>query len=232
VISENGDAGIAILTQPGYRFLFEEMLTWALDTWAARGPKFSIEVSENARYETQILERSGFRRRSEFYTRCFDLTREPVPRSPLEEGFTIVDMHTHPDYRGQRILRANAFTGLETPSEEQIDHQLRFYNHTTQSPIYHAPTDLCVLAPDGQIVAGCEALIDAHNIAADIERVCTHSAFRQRGFARAVILECLHRLYEMGLEKAYITGYSPQAVGLYGSLGALDEVRSYVYEMG
>jgi len=34
----------------------------------------------------------------------------------------------------------------------------------------------------------------------------------------------------MGIHHAYITGYSPEAVTLYGSLGAVDETKSFVYE--
>jgi GNAT superfamily N-acetyltransferase len=101
-----------------------------------------------------------------------------------------------------------------------------------RNPIYHAPTDICVMAPDGRLVAGCEALIDAHNLEADIERVCTHDAFRRRGFARAAIIECLHRLKDLGLRNAYIMGYSEQALALYGSLGAVDEQEAYTYERG
>ena len=56
-------------------------------------------------------------------------------------------------------------------------------------------------------------------------------AYRKRGFARAVIQECLCRLRDMGLRSAYITGYSPEAIALYGSLGAVGEMKSFVYEM-
>lgn len=73
-------------------------------------------------------------------------------------------------------------------------------------------------------------MIDARNAEADIERICTHSSFRRRGFARAVIQECLYRLRDMGLRRAYITGYSPEAVALYGSLGATAESKSFIYE--
>jgi ribosomal protein S18 acetylase RimI-like enzyme len=87
------------------------------------------------------------------------------------------------------------------------------------------------MADDGRFVSGCEALIDAWNAEADIERVCTHSSFRQRGFARAVIQECLYRLQEMGLRQAYITGYSEAAMRLYASLGAAAAMESFIYEM-
>ena len=55
------------------------------------------------------------------------------------------------------------------------------------------------MAQDGTFVAGCEALINAPCLEADVERVCTHSGFRKRGFA------------------------------LYGSMGAVDEVKSFNY---
>jgi hypothetical protein len=46
-----------------------------------------------------------------------------------------------------------------------------------------------------------------------------------------VIQECLYRLKEIGIHSAYITGYSPEAIGLYGSLGAVEEVKAFYYEL-
>lgn len=229
-ISENGDAGFTIITLPGYRFLFAEILSWILDAWAERGPHFSIEITAQQPYEAATLERHGFQRTATFYARRFDLTNDLVERYPLEPGFTIIDMHTHPDYRAQRLLRDNAFKGKNTITEEEMAWELRMYNHSHNGPLYHAETDLCVMAPNGQLVAGCEALIDAANCEADIERVCTHSDYRRRGFARAAIQECLYRLQDMGMVNAYITGYRPEAIALYGSLGAGDESRAFIYE--
>jgi GNAT superfamily N-acetyltransferase len=230
VISESGDANFDIIVLEGYRLLYEELLEWALTHWGARGPRHATEITERQTVEAATLERRGFRRAATFYTRRFDLTGELAARDPLEPGFTIVDMQAHPDYRAQRILRDDAFQNKERP-EEELQREMRFYNYSHEGPIYHAPTDLCVMAPDGRLVAGCEALIDAWNAEADIERVCTHSAFRRRGFARVVIQECLYRLRDMGLRNAYITGYSPEAVALYGSLGAVGELSGFVYEM-
>lgn len=234
-ISERGEAGFQILTLPGYRFLFEEMLQWVLEAWQARpakcGSGFSTETTEFQDLEARVLERYGFSVESEFFTRRFDLTSELAPRFPLEPGFVIVDMHSRPDYRALGALRANAFQNKNTLTEEEMENRLWFYNHSHASPIYHPQTDLCVMAEDGQFIAGCEALINAHSLDAEVERVCTHSDFRQRGFARAVIQECLCRLKDLGLVNAYITGYSHAAMALYGSLGAVDEVKAFVYEM-
>ena len=230
-ISEEGDAGFAIITLAGYRFLFEEVLQWVLANWGERGPALSTEITARQTLEAAVLERHGFQQKAPFYRQTFDLGQELAPRVPLEVGFSIVDMATHPDYLAQRILRDEAFRGRSEVPEAELQRELLFYNHGHHGPIYHPETDLCVMAPDGRLAAGCEALIDAHNGEADIERVCTHSSFRRRGFARAVIQECLYRLRDMGMNKAYITGYSTAAIALYASLGLGEQSTSFIYEM-
>jgi GNAT superfamily N-acetyltransferase len=228
-ISEEGGPEFTIVTTAGYRFLFAEILDWVLEAWSGREGVRSIELGSLAGPEVASLERRGFRHASSFTAYTFDLDAEPPPPFPLEEGFTIVDMRREPDRRAQRILRANGFQGRSDLTDEEIEQQVRLDERGRRSPIYHPDTDLCVRAPDGRLVAGCEALIDARNAAADIERVCTHSAFRRRGFARVVIQACVARLRAIGLRRAYITGYSPAALALYGALGADEGSEKRVY---
>jgi GNAT superfamily N-acetyltransferase len=229
-ISENGRSDVAILTTAGYRFLFAEILQWIVDNWGEHRAELSIEISARQEPEAALLEDHGFTYQSSFYTFHYDLQGGLAGRAPLEPGYTIVDMQTRPDYRAQRVLRYDAFRGPSELSEEELDRLVALYSHARQSPIYHAPTDLCIVAPDGTFVSGCEALIDAHNAVADVERVCTHSRYRRRGFARAVILECFYHLRDMSLERAYITGYSPEAISLYGSLGAQERSERLLYK--
>ena len=231
VISENGDTGWDVITLEGYRFLYGQLLQWALDHWGARGPRIYTEITDRQTLEADVLRQAGFALDDSGYTRRYDLTQDRIPSYPLEPGFTIVDMATYPDYRAQRILRNDAFRNRRDVGEEELHRQLRFYNHGHQGPLYHPDTDLCVMAPDGRFVAGCEALIDAHNLEADVQRVCTHSEFRRRGFARVVIAACFTRLRAMGLRSAHITGYSPEAIALYGSMGAVEEVKFDVYTL-
>lgn len=231
VISESGGSHFEIVTTAGYRILFAEMLAWALENWGKRPLPIATEINAQQTMEAQILEQNGFTRDSTFFTSHFDLTIEPPEPFPLEEGFTIVDMHSHPDYRGQRRLRSNAFQGKTDLDDEEIERILPLYTHNHNGPIYHPQADLCVMAPDGTLVSGCEALLDAHNALADIERVCTHSDFRRRGFARAVIQACLALLREMGYRQAFITGYSEEAINLYNSLGAVKRTESLIYKL-
>lgn len=230
-ISEDGGAQVAILTTRGHRFLFEEVLAWAAAAWGDRG-RLSVEITEWADVEAAALERSGFVVASTFDSYTFDLTRAAPEPPPLEAGFALVDMQSHPDYRARRVLRAEAFQGRAELTEAELVRDLDLEAAARRSPTYHPAADVYVLAPDGRLVAGCEALIDARNAAADVERVCTHSAFRRRGFARAAIHACLARLRGMGMTRASIAGYSREALGLYGSLGAGERQTCLVYRQG
>lgn len=227
-ISEEGGPQVAVLTTRGHRFLFEEAVAWATTHWGERGA-LSVEITEQAEVEVAALERSGFRRSSTFHAFTFDLTR-PLPTPPtLPAGFAIVDMAVHPDYGARRVLRAEAFEGRADLSEAELARDLELDAASRESPIYHAATDVYVRSEDGRLVAGCEALIDARNAAADVERICTHSAFRRRGLARAAIHDCLRRLRDMGMARAHIAGYSREALALYGSLGAVASRTCLVY---
>lgn len=229
-ISESGGPGFEILARTGTRFLFAEILAWVLANWGSRG-QLAIEVTAQQTLERRILESHNFGQKQPFYREAFDLTQPLTPLAPLPTGFALVDMASQPDYVAQRILRNDAFQNLSDMAEEELQRQIRFYNYGHQGPIYHAETDLCVVAPDGRFAAGCEALIDTHNAEADVERICTHSDFRRRGLARVVSLACLHRLQAMGMRRAYITGYSEAAVALYASLGESERKTFYLYEM-
>jgi GNAT superfamily N-acetyltransferase len=227
-ISEDGGSDAVILTSPGYRFLYAEMLEWVLEHWGRRKPELRIEITARQDVEMDALQHAGFQRGESFYTFSCP-TDQGSDRLELESGYAIVDMLAHPDYRAQRILRADAFQNKSAYTEQEMQHALELDALSRRSPIYHPHTDLCVMAPDGSFVSGCEALIDANSGEADIERVCTHSAYRKRGFARAVLLECLRRLGKMGFTRAYITGYSPGAIALYGSLSDQPGSESLTY---
>jgi GNAT superfamily N-acetyltransferase len=179
--------------------------------------------------EIGFLERNGFQQEASFFRSHFDLTKDLVDRYPLEEKYILVSMQTEADYHAQLLLRQNAFAGKTELSEAEIEHIARISRHARDNPIYHAETDLCVVAPDGTHVSGCEALIDTSNLEADIERVCTHQDYRRQGLARVVIQECLYRLQEMGIQKAHITGYSESAIALYNSLGAQARTEFFIY---
>lgn len=54
---------------------------------------------------------------------------------------------------------------------------------------------------------------------AEIETICTHSDYRRKGLAEAVIKECMKRLDKLGIKKVYITAWNDITNNLYEKIG-------------
>lgn len=142
------------------------------------------------------------------------------------EGFSIIDMTAEPDYIGKIKLSNNAWSNGAL-AEEASEFDILKYEYSRENPCYNPRFDLSVIDRTGRHLSSCAAFIDYKNNCAIIEKVCTHTDFRKRGLAGAVIKECLRRLSAEGIEYAYLGGYSQAAKSLYGSLGAFKSL-SYV----
>lgn len=77
----------------------------------------------------------------------------------------------------------------------------------------------------------CVGFYDPASKMAEIEKVCTHRHYRRLGLGEAVIRECFQRLKKRGIQKAYITGYSGEANGLYEKLGPCKHKQWFHYEL-
>lgn len=226
VISENGDSMFGIFVKDGYAHLYAEMLQWVLEHWNTRKGPLVTEVTEIQATEMKILEQCGFISKGVCeVTRAFDL-RQESPQPVLPEGFTLSDMRAHDDPVGKATLQCNAWGNRPVTKLELLARE-----YVRESPIYKPEFDLSILNPQGEHVAGCEAFIDYANGVAEIERVCTHSAYRRKGLAQAVIYACFQRLRAHGIPRAYITGTYAATIDLYGKLGHVKEVQRIHYEL-
>jgi GNAT superfamily N-acetyltransferase len=136
----------------------------------------------------------------------------------LESEFTIEDMLVHPDLKGKTLLYNNAWRNNNNFS----NYDLLIYEYNRESPCFNPKFDLSVVNKNGIHVASCVAFIDYKNNYAEIEKVCSHSEYRNRGLAEAVIRECFKRLFNEGIEYAYIGGSSNEAKNLYAKLGSFN----------
>lgn len=225
-ISENGDNMFFIFVKDAYAHLSAEILQWVIAHWSTRKGGLLTEVTEVQTAQIRTLERFGFVSKGVCeVTRAFDLHDE-IAQPALPEGFTFSDMAVNYDPVGKATLQVNAWGNR---SVTNLD--LLACEYVRESPIYKPEFDLSILNPQGKHVAGCEAFIDYENSEAEIERVCTHSEYRRRGLAQAVILECFRRLNSVGIMRAYITGGSEATIDLYGKLGHTCEVKRIHYEL-
>jgi ribosomal protein S18 acetylase RimI-like enzyme len=132
------------------------------------------------------------------------------------------------DYRSKALLYANGF-GNET---QVSDFDLLRSAYSRESPAYEPSFDLSVVTGEGLHVATCVGFNDPAFGVAEIEKVCTHNQYRRQGLAEAVIRDCFHRLRKRGIDRAYITGYGPEANNLYEKLGPCQRRQWFHYELG
>jgi hypothetical protein len=226
-ISEEGDNMFFIMTACGYEFLYDEILCWVLENWGGRGQELVTEVHEFQETALRVLREKGFVTDGKCATTRMYPLRNRCSDYMLCEGFTITDMTRNRDYKGKRLMQANAFRNVNTVSE--LD--LLAYEYNRESPVYEPYYDLSVIDEAGRHASGCLAFVDYANGYAEVERVCTHSDFRRKGLCEAVIRECFSRLKVNGIEYAYITGYSSEANGLYEKLSPVKRKSWFHYKL-
>jgi ribosomal protein S18 acetylase RimI-like enzyme len=229
VLSENGDEVIYIFTAHGYDYLYAEILEWTIQHWQPRYPTLKTEVHE---YQTEALAqlaRSGFCNSGVVATtRAYDLRADRDDTPHLSPLYHIEDMCTNGDWMSKALLLANGFGGQDGVS----DFELLRYAYSRENPAYDPAFDLSVLTADGVHVSGCVGFCDAPNATAEVEKVCTHNQYRRQGLGEAVIRACFQRLRARGIRRAYITGYSTEANGLYEKLGPCWSKKWYHYVLG
>ena len=88
-------------------------------------------------------------------------------------------------------------------------------------PGYDRQLDVVAIAPDGVIAAYVNGWIDPVNRIGDLGPVGARPGYRRQGLTRAVLLECLRRMQNMGMNRVSVsTGVSNEAaLRLYESVG-------------
>ena len=227
-ISEYGDNSFYIFTVDEYPFLYEEILNWVKDNWKDREDILCTEIPETETLAINVLENNGFISKGICeVTRAFDCSKSIGKNINLPEGYTYSNMKENYDPIGLRKLQLNAFRKQNNISEIDI----LAAEYARESPIYKPEFDMSIVNENGMHVAGCEAFINYVNNTAEIERVCTHSEYRQMGFGKKILTKCIQELSKHGIKRAYITGMSDVAISLYGKLGHENEVKGICYEL-
>ena len=227
-ISENGNADFFAMARRGHEFLYGEIIEWVKANWSDKKGELRTDVDENQQILMRALETSGFKKGgANAVTRQYDLSAMNLSAPVLSGGTVIKDMAACPNEYGIRLLRNNAYSGRNEVTEEDLARQIE-----GNDCIHYFP-HLNVYAEnrDGFVVSGCVGLPDYKSNHAEIEIVCTHSEHRRKGYAQAVIIECMRKLRDEGIKHAYITGYSEEAIGLYGKFEFAKSRNWYGFSM-
>lgn len=142
----------------------------------------------------------------------------PIADVPVSPGYAIRALGD-----GLELLERCYASGLgfhEGDIKIAVDNRndVTWYRNIQTAPLYRRDLDLVAVAPDGAIASFATIWFDDVTRSAYLEPVATVPAHQRRGLGKAVLTEGLRRLQRMGATLALVSGYSPEANGLYCAL--------------
>jgi ribosomal protein S18 acetylase RimI-like enzyme len=140
----------------------------------------------------------------------------PVTAYSLPEDFTIRPLADEREVDAYVALHRAVFESRSMTAEWRA--------RTLRCPEHIPDTDLVIVAPDGRLAGFCIGWLNRDvtgEAVGHIEPLGVHADFRGQGLGRAVLSECLRRLYRRGARYILIEtdNYRAAALDLYESVG-------------
>lgn len=175
-----------------------------------------IVVPEKDLQQTEILERNGFVFAGDAdvtYTYgAGDLALRPAA---LPNGYTMTSQQEYKDKEKAERLRFFAFNP-ESVFDDVMDYA---YRYARKNPILVPELSILLLNESGEPVSTCMGYWDRENRLMEVEVVATKKEYENRGFARAVISECIRRGMQKGVQEFSISAWEEKTRKLYSSFG-------------
>ena len=164
-----------------------------------------------------FLEEHGFRPGGPFsevnMLRSLD---EPIPEAAIPAGYQVRAVAGGGDSPNRAAAQREVWRPWTVGDVSDDD-----YAYLMRLPGYPRDLDVVAVAPDGVVAAYVNGWIDPVNRIGDFGPVGALPAHRRKGLTRAVLLECLRRMRERGMNRVSVsTGVSnTPARQLYESVG-------------
>ena len=200
---------------PEFDHLLAEVIAWSEATAAAAGDqRVSLHVWDGDAATRRIAVERGYREGERWeIIRRLRFGTAPLPPGEIPAGYTM------------RITRADAADHqaiadlLNAAFGRTIHRAAELANFTAFAPSFRREVDLVAEAPDGTVAAYAAVCWDSCNRRGIFEPVGTHPEHRQRGLARALMLEGMRRARDLGAVVIDVgTGDMDPANALYESL--------------
>lgn len=228
--------GFAVLElDPAYRQQLEpEMIARAEETIAipigdeTGTRRLRLYVFDYDEQRRHLLERRGYRKLAQGgMTRRLTFGRDALPqRPPLPEGYTL-----RATRRGDAADAGRIAALLNAAFNRDFHNAAEYLTFSRLAPSFRHDLDLVAVAADGTFAAYVGIPYVAALAHGLFEPVCTHPDHRQRGLARALMIEGLHRLQALGAADVVVeTGDMIPANRLYDSLGFTERYKGHVWE--
>jgi GNAT superfamily N-acetyltransferase len=213
--------GVVMQVHPRLRgsgALEDEMLDWAAgQTRAVYGERPEDElwtrVPEDEPRLAAFLSDRGFDRDPDHALKMLKDLRDPPPDPTPPAGWTVREVGGEEEWPE----RVETHREVWHPSRSTLE----AYRRLRAAPGYDPRLDLVSVAPDGHFGSYCLCWYDPPSRTGLFEPVGTRPAHRGEGLGRAVMLEGLRRLRDLGARTTAVTALSGNraAARLYESVG-------------
>ncbi len=227
VVHSIGHGEIRLHTHPDYRSpeLEDEAIAYAEEHYhdgTDDGRRYIIvPIFEDDDLRKSVLSRRGFKKASGWghhYWRDLD---SPLPSRPSPTGYEIRSMGGLDEHPARCWASWRAFHA-EEPDGDYSGYS--WYQNLQSAPLYRRDLDIIATTSNNKIAAFCTIFYDDYTRSAVTVVVGTAAEHWRRGLGKAVMLEGMHRLIEMGCTRVFSTANDEPADALYGSL--MKEIKS------
>lgn len=220
---------VDIVVHPDHPALHEATLTWAEADHHRRALEGSFVPlrawgfgADEAR--NNALTALGFRRTGEasvYYAQ--PITTMPPATTRLPPGYIIRHVRGEEDAEARAAVQRAAFESTFMTAERHA--------RVRGAPTYRPELDIVVVAPDGSFAAFALIWLDESNRLGVFEPLGVAVSQQRRGLGRAIMVEGLRRLAELGVDVACVeTGVGEEpARRLYEATGFTELDRNYAW---
>lgn len=213
---------IRLHVHPHYRTpeLEEEMLAYAEEhhfDYLPSGQRILYSpVFSDDTMRQQVQSRRGFEKRAGWAHHWRRDLNEPIPPEQPVPGYVIRSMGDKAEHPARSCASWRAFHAEEP--DEAYDNDYSWYRNIQSAPLYRRDLDIVAVTPQDEIAAFCTISYDDYTRSAICELVGTAAEHWQRGLGKAVMLEGMRRLQQLGCTRLFATATEEPADFLYGSL--------------
>jgi mycothiol synthase len=140
----------------------------------------------------------------------------PLPKAAIPTGYEIRSMGTLEEYPARSWASFRAFHADEPT--ENCDGDFSWYLNIQSAPLYRRDLDVIAATPEGEIATFCTIYYDDFTRSAVTVLVGTAAEHWRRGLGKAVMIEGMHRLKNLGCTRVFSTAHDEAADALYGSV--------------
>ncbi len=221
LVHPDGEGEAYLELHPDFRFLEEEMLTWAEEHLSAPGVGPGQRHLDTFAYEhdaprLRLLAKHGFEKLEDrVCLRRMIFGNYTLPPVQIDPGYELRAIRPGDEGEYQRMADM-----LNAGFNRSLHTALEYRNFVHQSPDFRPDLALVAEAPDGIFAAHVAVNYDETNRWGIFEPVCTHPAHRRHGLASSLMFEGMHRLKALGARGASVdTGDAVPANALYEAVG-------------